>query len=203
MYESLRYQTTDTTRRCINAATVTTFLFAAVMLPVPRVCGQSKTYTTTAHFDSAFLINSDGVDDNADGELAIRTVPQTRPYIWVACSKRGTIVRIDTATHEVVGEYLTGPTNANGTPLCGRNPSRTTVDFDGNVWAGNRDSNPDGKGSVVKIGSGFAFQWKDYDNDTILDTSAGLGFVKAWPDNGDEQCTEAFRFPVCIVVDWP
>ncbi len=96
-------------------------------------------------------------------------------FSWVACSERGTVVRIDTATHEVVGEYLTGPTNADGTPLCGRNPSRTNVDFDGNVWPGNRDSNPDGNGSVVKIGSGFAFQWRDYDNDTILDASTGLG----------------------------
>ena len=34
----------------------------------------------------------------------------------------------------------------------GRNPSRTTVDSDGNVWAGNRDEANGGRGSVVHIG---------------------------------------------------
>ncbi len=78
--------------------------------------GQTKTWTSTAEFDDGFLINSDGVADAADGELAIRTDPETLPYIWVACSERGTVVRIATSTFDpltqlpvtkgqVLGEY--------------------------------------------------------------------------------------------------
>ncbi len=174
MNQRLDYQMPDSTMLNVQAKAFTTIAIIIAVLPVVTVHAQSRTYTTTADFDSAYLINSDGVDDDADGELAIRTVPQTLPYIWVACSERGTVVRIDTQTRQVVGEYLSAPTNPDGSLLCGRNPSRTTVDFDGNLWAGNRDDT-DGKGSVVKIASGFAFQWRDYDNDTILDTSTGLG----------------------------
>jgi hypothetical protein len=67
-------------------------------------------------------------------------------YIAVACSGRGTVVRINTSTGAILGEYWSAPENR------GRNPSRTTVDFYGNVWVGNRDESDGGKGSVIKIG---------------------------------------------------
>jgi YVTN family beta-propeller protein len=81
--------------------------------------------------------------------------------IWVALSGRGTAVRIDTdhtdpdgvvsladsaaGNGAVLGEYYTAP---NG---MGRDPSRTTVDLDGNVWVTNRAEASGGRGSVVKI----------------------------------------------------
>ena len=37
MYESSCYQTVDARKRCINAATVTTFLIVPVLLHVPTV----------------------------------------------------------------------------------------------------------------------------------------------------------------------
>ncbi|GBE75601.1 hypothetical protein myaer87_28280 [Microcystis aeruginosa NIES-87] len=83
--------------------------------------------------------------------------------IWVALSGRGTAVRIDTdhvdpdgvvsladsaaGNGAVLGEYYTAP---NG---MGRDPSRTTVDLDGNVWVTNRAEASGGRGSVVKISS--------------------------------------------------
>ena len=87
-------------------------------------------------------------------------------HIWVALSGRGAVARINTdfvdvdgvssladsaAGHGAVqGEYLTHP---NGTPA---NPSRTTVDANGDVWVGNRDEagivpGVGPRGSVAKI----------------------------------------------------
>ena len=81
--------------------------------------------------------------------------------IWVALSGRGTAVRINsdhtdsdglvTLTESaagngaVLGEYYTAPDGM------GRDPSRTTVDLDGNAWVTNRAEASNGLGSVVKI----------------------------------------------------
>ena len=82
-------------------------------------------------------------------------------HIWVALSGRDAVVRIDTDHVEgdgvvsladsaggsgaVLGEYLSAPNNRGG------NPSRTTVDQNGDVWVGNRAESAGGLGSVVKI----------------------------------------------------
>ena len=84
-------------------------------------------------------------------------------HIWVALSGRGTVARIDTdftdpdgrvtladsvaGNGAVFGEYYSAP------DFRGRNPSRTTVDRNGDVWVGNRNefgSDALG-GSVAKI----------------------------------------------------
>lgn len=67
-------------------------------------------------------------------------------YIWVSLSGRDAVVRINTDYHDlddgvadknnyaaVLGEYLTRPNGMGG------NPSRTTVDRNGDVWVGNRN----------------------------------------------------------------
>jgi hypothetical protein len=77
----------------------------------------------------------------------------------VALSGRGSVARIDTNHIEadgivsladsaagagaVLGEYLSAPAGRS------TNPSRTTVDQNGDVWVGNRDEATDGLGSVV------------------------------------------------------
>jgi hypothetical protein len=88
-------------------------------------------------------------------------------------SSHGTIVKVDTRTGEVLGEYRTAP---EGQPL---NPSRTTVDHDGNVWVGNRDGN-----SVTKVGLLENNQCVDRDSNGVITTSTGLGDVLAWSDTG-------------------
>lgn len=127
--------------------------------------------------------------------------PPVAPYIWVTCSKRGTVVRIATEDHyspvdqrcvaagDILGQYYTDPTDAPGTDrVCGRfasaesrwggDPSRTTVDYDGSVWVANREDirvgappNQPRRGHVVKIGSGLAYQWVDRNANGVLDTS--------------------------------
>jgi RHS repeat-associated protein len=91
------------------------------------------------------------------------------PFVNIAASVRGSVIRIDTRTGEVVGEYDSAPGSLGcfedcpGTNLVfmGHNPSRTTVDLLGNVWVANRDEysevtrpgeDPDAMGSVTRIG---------------------------------------------------
>jgi hypothetical protein len=81
-------------------------------------------FTTAEDFRQGEFINLNGVGD----QLQVNTWEQTRtaeppvlPYLWVACSSRGTVVRIATARHyspiharavevgEVLGEYRTAP----------------------------------------------------------------------------------------------
>jgi subtilase family serine protease/streptogramin lyase len=61
-------------------------------------------------------------------------------YISIAESGLGRAVRFNVDNGNVVGVYQTSPTS-------GGDPSRTTVDFDGSVWVGNR-----ALGAVCRIG---------------------------------------------------
>ncbi|HSP77709.1 MAG TPA: hypothetical protein VLQ93_04230, partial [Myxococcaceae bacterium] len=92
-------------------------------------------------------------------------------FIWVAVSSKGTIVKIDTRTGAVLGEYWTSPV---GQP---KDPSRTTVDKNGNAWAGNRAGN-----SVVHIGLLENGQCVDRNGNGVIDTSQGLNDIRAWPN---------------------
>lgn len=165
----------------------------------------SRTYTLNADFDEGTLLN---VNHDVPDQLQLNKETKPFPFIWVACSYRGTIVRIDVNTGAVLGEYQSAPDGR------WRNPSRTTVDLNGNVWVSNRDeSDPiDGKlhGSVVKIGLVIGgtrvdkdgnpdpngeylkppFMYStavDRDGDGLIKTSRGLGHVLPWPDLGDGQ----------------
>ncbi|MCP4352740.1 MAG: DUF4114 domain-containing protein [Desulfobacterales bacterium] len=101
----------------------------------------NNAYTVSLFGKGTMLnLNSD------NGYLQLNAITQPFPFINVAASKRGTLVRVNTRTGEVVGEYLTSPYQRP------HNPSRTTVDLYGNVWVGNRNESYGGKGSVVKIG---------------------------------------------------
>ncbi|MFT5124896.1 MAG: hypothetical protein ACI97B_003535 [Verrucomicrobiales bacterium] len=66
------------------------------------------------------------------------------PYVYMAASQRGTVVRIHADTGVILGEYWTAPeTNFDINPQGGlqrSNPSRTTVDKFGECWLGNRNN---------------------------------------------------------------
>lgn len=94
------------------------------------------------------------------------------------------------AVGAVLGEYRTAPDSCRDVLS---DPSRTTVDFDGNVWVANRSdivvANPTRyRGHAAKIGSGLAFQWVDRNGNGQIDTSSGLGDVLPWT-NPDGVCT--------------
>jgi YVTN family beta-propeller protein len=137
----------------------------------------SKTYTVNADFDDGSLINVSY--DAFPDQLQLIDTGEAFGFIWVAASARGTIVKIDTVTGDVLGEYKSAPTGR------GLNPSRTTVDANGNVWAGNRNEGSGGSGSVVKIGLEENGQCVDRNANGIIDTSTGLGDILPWPDVTD------------------
>jgi hypothetical protein len=113
----------------------------------------------------------------------------------MAVSGRGTVVKVNTETGVILGEYQTAPDGR------GRNPSRTTVDFNGNVWTGNRDEKSGGKGSVVQLGLLENNQCVDRNGNGVIDTSTGLGDVRAWPnpDGVDDNGGVASAEDECII----
>ncbi len=129
-----------------------------------------KTYDTGEDFSTGSAINI-AVDD--DGSIALEDTTRPFHFIWVANSTKGTVMKINTDTCAVVGEYYTSP---QGQP---RNPSRTTVDHDGNVWVANRDGN-----SLTKIGLVENGGWVDKNGDGVCNTSTGLGDIKPWTNAG-------------------
>lgn len=92
-------------------------------------------------------------------------------YLWVANSSTGTVLKINTDTGDILGEYKTAP---EGQPL---NPSRTTVDKDGNLWVANRNGN-----SVTKIGLIENGQYRKGTNGQ--NTSKGFKDIKPWTNAG-------------------
>lgn len=104
-------------------------------------------------------------------------------FIWVAASLRGTVLKIDTDTGDVVGEYWTAPVYDPERPS--QDPSRTVVDRNGNVWVGNRRDEAEGMGSVAKIGLLENGQCADRNGNGTIDTSTGIGDVLGWDNAGD------------------
>ncbi len=191
--------------------------FMILWLPSPSLASVcSRTYTTDADFDEGILVNVNHDPPNND-QLQLNAFPEPFPFIWIANSARGTVCRVDTETGAILGEYRSAPEGR------GLNPSRTTVDFFGNVWTGNRDESGGGQGSVVKIGlviggtrgiknpdgtftpdpngeylaPPFLYSTAvDRDSDGYIKTSRGLGHILSWPD-----ITDGVGGPVGIVED--
>ncbi len=145
-------------------ATSAVALVSITVAPNPR----SRTYTLNADFLQGQFFKALEVTND---ELMLRSKAEAFNNLWVAVSTKGTIVRVDTDTGEIKGEYKSAP---DGEPL---SPSRTTVDMDGSVWAANRNGN-----SVVHISVPEAGLWKDRNTNGVLDTSTGLGDVRPWPN---------------------
>lgn len=187
-----------------------TLVFAAVLLygtmgvALAAVSGTDVEYTLDANFDQGALLNVNHNAPNND-QLQLNVTTKPFPFINIAASARGTVVRIDVNSGNVLGEYLTAPDGM------GRNPSRTTVDQFGNVWVANRDeygwSGGQQKGSVTRIGLVIGgtrvdadgtpnptgqylkppFEYNtcvDRDGDGLIKTSLGLGNVLAWTNAG-------------------
>ncbi|RXA21332.1 hypothetical protein EQO05_02605 [Methanosarcina sp. MSH10X1] len=117
----------------------------------------SKEYTLNADFDEGTFV---GVEhDTVADQLQLSKEATTLPFIWVPNSNEGTVSKYDTVTGKELARYWTGP-NSNG------NPSRTTVDLDGSVWFGNRNT-----GTVVKIVLPESGKWVDKNGNGVCDTS--------------------------------
>ncbi|WP_433272852.1 hypothetical protein ACQPZF_17500 [Actinosynnema sp. CS-041913] len=164
------------------------------------VTGEDVLYTLDADFDQGVLqdVNHDAPNNN---QLQLDKESAFFPFVNVAASARGTMVRIDVNTGQIVGEWLSAPDGR------GRNPSRTTVDKLGNTWLSNRDEAQGGQGSVTRVGitlggtrvdaagtpdaNGAYLQGPfgyntcvDRDGDGRYATSRGLGDIRPWTNAG-------------------
>ncbi|MCJ7443551.1 MAG: hypothetical protein MUO26_03305 [Methanotrichaceae archaeon] len=176
-------------------------IFASIMIQLillSSICAafSSMTYTFDADFDKGTMVNINRED--VPDQLQLNGKPAPFSFIWVAASTRGTVVKINTSTGKVVGEYWSAPEDR------GRDPSRTTVDNNGNVWVANRketgilkEGNTSRKaGSAVQIGLEENYQCVDRNNNGKIDTSTGLGDIKPWSntkgadDNGGVSTAE-------------
>ena len=134
-----------------------------VVNPVPHA---SRVYTLSNDFNQGSLIN---LTTSTPDQLQLDSTIRSFKFMWVAVSSKGTVVKINTETGQIIGEYFTSP---NGQP---RDPSRTTVDQNGNVWATNRAGN-----SVVHIGLVENGQCVDRNGNGVIDTSTGANNIRPW-----------------------
>lgn len=136
----------------------------------------NRTYTVNADFAAGnlFNVNFEATPD----QIQLNTKPDSFPYVWVAASERGTVVRIDAENGDVLGEFLTAPDGRE------RYPWRVAVDLTGSAWVANQDEAGGGQGSMVRIAlpdSGLCF---DRNGNGVIDTSSGLGDIRAWGNAG-------------------
>ncbi|MFC7616724.1 hypothetical protein ACFQV2_27960 [Actinokineospora soli] len=116
----------------VAACAVLALPVVAVPAAAAAVPGTDVLYTLDADFDQGVLqdVNHDAPNND---QLQLDRTTTFFPYVNVAASARGTMVRIDVDTGVIVGEWRSAPDGR------GRNPSRTTVDRLGNTWLSNRD----------------------------------------------------------------
>lgn len=137
------------------------------------VSGGVRTYTVDADFDEGTLV---GVEhETVHNQLQFCKEPVVLPFIWVP-NEEDTVSKVDTVTGNELGRYRTGPPGFDG------EPSRTTVDQQGNVWVANRYA-----GSVVKIGLAEAGHYVDRNGNGVMDTSRDI--------NGDGNITGGEMLP--------
>ncbi len=115
------------------------YSFAILLVLALPVMAADKVWTLNADFDQGILVN---LNHSTPDQLQVNAVATTFPFIGVAASDRGTVVRINTDTGAIVGEYWTSPSGMY------KNPSRTTTDLFGNTWVSNRD-----EANVVSAGA--------------------------------------------------
>ncbi len=152
--------------------------FALLLFSVSTY-SQTRTYTLDADFDEGTLINANHDAPDKD-QLQLPGIDVIVPFIWVPNSN-GTVSKVNTVTGKELGRYKVAPHST-----C--NPSRTTVDLQGNCWVGNRQA-----GTVVKIGLYEAGQYIDRNGNGTIETSQDLnndgnitgGEILPW---GQDEC---------------
>ncbi len=176
------------------------FVCALTFTASAQTSGSYAQFTTTSDFGGGVGISLNG--DLVD-EIGIDDTTSSFNFMWVAKSIAGTVLKVNTLTGEVVGEYRTHPSGMQG------NPSRTTVDNNGNVWVGNRnesgavaagaihpgDANfpttpPTARpmGSVVHVRLAETGSCVDRNGNGTIETSTGLGDVLGWANtNGADS----------------
>jgi hypothetical protein len=143
---------------------------AAGLLALAQRAGAAEfTYTTSTDF-AAGLATS--VNDSVPDELRLDSTSTTEPFLYVAHTNDGILLKMDTRTGRQVARYHT--TRTADCPSCPTAPtswlpSRTAVDLAGDVWVANRSFNV--YGSVTKIASSLG-GCIDRNLNGVIDTSS-------------------------------
>ncbi|RLB55852.1 MAG: hypothetical protein DRI34_09975 [Deltaproteobacteria bacterium] len=116
--------------------------------------------------------NHHGVVKDPSGNLVLEEGENIRlTFLYVANSDEGTVSKINTVTGREEGRYISAlyspdPRNRGSAQATGNAPSRTAVDFNGDVWVANRAF--DQQGTVTKIANDNC---PDVDQDGTVETS--------------------------------
>jgi YVTN family beta-propeller protein len=169
------------------------FIFSSPIAKSTYQANNNTIYSYDADFVMGTLLNVNF--ETMHDQIRLNNSPSQANFLWVAASKRGTILKIDTLKGIILGEYLSAPNRR------GRDPSRTTVDNNGNLWAGNRAESGSGKGSFVEIGLSENFQCFDRNSNGKIDTSQGLGDILNWSNenNADSNGGVSTSEDECII----
>jgi len=132
----------------------------------------SRVYTSDKDFDEGTYVGLE--HQTVRDQLQLSKSITTLPFIWIPNSNEGTISKIDTRTGDELGRYRVSPSNVYS------DPSRTTVDLQGNCWVGNRQA-----GTIVKVGLSENGQCVDRNGNGKIDTSTGANNVLDW---GQDEC---------------
>jgi len=118
-----------------------------------RYGGLNATKIIYDYFDSYF---------DKQWNLSVHVKKKTiNSILWIPNSYQGNSVsKIDSRDGSETGRYYTAPSNVDG------NPSRISVDSEGNVWVGNR-----GTRTLVKVGLLDQDQCKDKNGNGTIETS--------------------------------
>ena len=136
-------------------------------------CGEGKQWTLDADFDAGILNNVNHDQPNGDQlQITIDGVSAPKPYMFVAQTGRGWILKIDTVTGKQIARYesvrLVDCPTCNADPLQWY-PSRIIIDFDGDMYVANRAFGY--QGSFTKI-AGAESGCIDRNNNGTIDTSS-------------------------------
>ena len=134
--------------------------------------------------DSAGKLDLAGQPDVGDDECGPMSGDLGLSFIWIANSTQGTISKIDTVELRERGRYIVRPDSAG-------NPSRTSVNLDGDVAVANRN------GGITKV---YALADRCADSNDIpgVQTATGPEYL----DWGEEECI-AWYTPMTYVSQRP
>ncbi len=162
-------------------------------------------------------VEVDGVGLNPDGDLVLDQTTVENHYLWIANDAEGTVSKIDTRTGYEVGRYATVThdtahnrvvdhasgrpypnwnSDTNGDNYSDNRPSRTAIDFFGDMWVANRahDHPTAQQPSITKVlndpaacpdvdGDGVVETSRDIDGDHIISLSNAAEFFAE-----DDEC---------------
>lgn len=130
----------------------------------------------------------DGLVGADEGGLTVSGESGAGPslsLIWIANTAQGSISKVDTRTHQELGRYFTGLNHQ------GDSPSRTSVDYHGDVVVANRAFGL--QASVTRI---LAGPCPDRDGDGVVRTSTGRDDLLAFDASGPSDECIAWRTEV-------